>query len=165
MGNYAAPRREPDWPHCARIVLVASFDWRGTTDRVRAVLRRESSRMSLANSPMTFGGVLVTAAYLFALFHFWNTGLALAGGGILVSRLPDLMWEIRAGRKPHGTTFRKVQSISLRPRFCGHHWFWSGIRYACGNPDRVQSTGTPNAGIASRLTIGHHWPGDGELER
>ena len=72
----------------------------GTTDRVREVLHRESSRMSLANSAMTFSGVFVTAAYLFALFHFWNAGLALAAGAIMVSRLPDLMWEIRAGRKP-----------------------------------------------------------------
>lgn len=69
-------------------------------DRVQDLLRRESSRMSFTNWIMTFGGVLITAAYLFALFHFWNRGLALAGAIIMASRIPDLIWEIRTGRKP-----------------------------------------------------------------
>ena len=85
-------------------LIVRGFVWsppsiKGTTDRVQDVLHRESSRMSLVNLVMTVGSILITAAYFFALFHFWNIGLALAGGTIMVSRLPDLLWEIRAGRK------------------------------------------------------------------
>lgn len=72
----------------------------GTTDRVREVLHCESSRMSFTNAGMTFGSILVAAAYLFALFHFWNAGLALAGVIVMASRIPDLIWEIRTGRKP-----------------------------------------------------------------
>ena len=30
---------------------------------------------------------------------------------------------------------------------------------------RSNKPAAPNAGIASRLTIGHHWPGVGEPER
>jgi hypothetical protein len=70
------------------------------TDRVQEVLARESSRMSLTNGVMTFGSMILAAGYLFALFHFWNLGLALAGIAIMASRLPDLSWEIRTGRKP-----------------------------------------------------------------
>jgi hypothetical protein len=70
------------------------------TDRVQKVLKRESSRMSTTNAAMTIGSAIVTLVYFFALFHFWNSGLALAGAIIMASRLPDLIWEIRAGRKP-----------------------------------------------------------------
>jgi hypothetical protein len=72
-------------------------------DQVREVLARESSRMSLANGVMTFGSLILAAMYIFSLFHFWNLSLALASVVIMASRLPDLIWEIHAGRKPaHG---------------------------------------------------------------
>ena len=70
------------------------------TDRVQEVLARESSRMGLTNKVMTFASMVLAAAYLFALFHFWNFGLVLAGIVIMASRLPSLIWEIRTGRKP-----------------------------------------------------------------
>jgi ribosomal protein L31E len=38
-----------------------------------------------------------------------------------------------------------------------------GILYWC-RLTKAQPTGCTNAGIASRLTIGHHWPGVGEPE-
>ena len=69
-------------------------------DPVQELLARESSRLSLANRAMTFASVILAAAYLFALFHFWNLGLALAGVLIMTARLPDLIREIRTGRKP-----------------------------------------------------------------
>lgn len=69
------------------------------TDRVQKLLARESSRMSFTNRVITFGSAILAAAYLFALFHFWNLGFALAGAVIMTSRLPDLISEIRIGRK------------------------------------------------------------------
>jgi hypothetical protein len=71
-----------------------------TTDRVREILDRESSRMRFTNAAMTLSGILIAAACLFGLFHFWNAGLALAGVIIMASRIPDLIWEVRNGRKP-----------------------------------------------------------------
>lgn len=38
-------------------------------------------------------------AYFYALFHFWNIGVVAAVAIIMVGRLPDLMWEIRHGKK------------------------------------------------------------------
>lgn len=70
------------------------------TDRVQELLRRESARMNVTNAVMTVGSILITAGYLFALLHFWNVGLAVAGGVVMATRIPDLVWEIRTGRKP-----------------------------------------------------------------
>ena len=70
-----------------------------TTDRVKEVLQRESSRTNLANRAITHGAIFGTAAYLFALFYFWNIGLALAGGLVIGARIPDLTWELRTGNR------------------------------------------------------------------
>jgi hypothetical protein len=40
----------------------------------------------------------VTFSFLFALSHYWNVGLAIAAGMLMLARLPDLFWEIRNGR-------------------------------------------------------------------
>ena len=81
------------------------------TDRVAELFRRESRRMGFVNGAMTFLSILVTAAYLFALFHFWNVWLAVGGVIVMVSRIPDLIWEIRTGdrvtrtRRPKGPVY------------------------------------------------------------
>lgn len=81
------------------------------TDRVAELFRHESRRMGVANGAMTFLSILVTATYLFALFHFWNVWLAVAGVIVMVSRIPDLIWEIRTGdrvtrtRRPKGPIY------------------------------------------------------------
>jgi len=70
-----------------------------TNDRVNELLRREILRALIGNVVLTLFSILLTAAFLFALFHFWNISLAAAAGIIMASRIPDLLWEIRNGRK------------------------------------------------------------------
>jgi len=60
---------------------------------------RESRRLSAANIAMTLLSLVLTAAYFFALYFFWNIGLAVSAGLIMLSRLPDLLWEIQTGIK------------------------------------------------------------------
>jgi hypothetical protein len=67
--------------------------------------------MHAVNVAMTLLFVVLTVAYFFALYHFWNIGLAVSAGLVMVSRLPDLLWEIRTGKKaskasmPKGTAY------------------------------------------------------------
>lgn len=81
------------------------------TDRARELLQRENRRMTSGNMAMTLLGIILTGAYVFALFHFWNINLALAGGILMAARIPDLGWEIRTGNKvtranrPKGTVY------------------------------------------------------------
>jgi hypothetical protein len=63
------------------------------------VIAGEAKRISAANSALTIIGVVVTAAYFFLLFYFWNALFAIAAGLSMVARIPDLLWEIRIGRR------------------------------------------------------------------
>src|SRR5690606_38677029 len=69
------------------------------TERVAIVLENESRRMRARNRVLTTIGLLVAVILIWSLYHFWNIWLAAAGLLIMVARLPDLIWEIRNGRK------------------------------------------------------------------
>jgi len=66
---------------------------------VHEVLSGASKRMNVSNAVITFISIVLAGAYLFALYYFWNVRLAVAGGLLMASRLPDLLWEIRTGKK------------------------------------------------------------------
>lgn len=95
----------------ARGVFWSSPPVDAPTNRVREVLAQESRRMHATNVAMTLLFLVLTVAYFFALYHFWNIGLAVSAGLVMVSRLPDLLWEIRTGKKvskasmPKGTAY------------------------------------------------------------
>lgn len=53
---------------------------------------------------------LIMIAFLVVLYRFWNIVLVVGALMLLLSRLPDLIWEIRHGKK--------LQSVDMaRPRF------------------------------------------------
>ena len=63
----------------------------------RALFHHLTWRIRVGNAAMTLLSILVTAAYLFALFHFWNVWLAVAALVIMATGLRDLVWEVRTG--------------------------------------------------------------------
>ena len=82
-----------------RGIVWSRPDVEAPTERVSELFRHESRRMGVANGTMAFLSILVTAAYLFALFHFWNIWLAVAASVLMATRLPDLVWELRTGAR------------------------------------------------------------------
>ena len=62
-------------------------------------LRGLARRYQAANVTLTLLSAVAMAAYLFALYHFWNIALAAAAALIMIGRVPDLIWEIKTGRK------------------------------------------------------------------
>jgi hypothetical protein len=66
---------------------------------VHEVLSGASKRMSVGNAVITFISSVLAVGYLFTLFHYWNAMLAVAGSLLMAARLPDLLWEIRTGKK------------------------------------------------------------------
>jgi hypothetical protein len=62
-------------------------------------LSSESNRMSAGNVVITLISIIIAGAYLFGLFYFWDALLTVAAGLLMASRLPDLLWEIRTGKK------------------------------------------------------------------
>lgn len=59
----------------------------------------EAKKAERADRMVTLASVVVTVLYLYALVHFWNVWVAVAGIMFMVSRFPDLLWELRTGRK------------------------------------------------------------------
>lgn len=62
-------------------------------------LKKEVLITPLQNFIMTLTAFVFTLAWLFALYHFWNVGLVAAAVIIMLSRFPDLLWEIKHGVK------------------------------------------------------------------
>ena len=85
--------------YVVRGLLWSPPSFENNTGRVREFLENESQRLSKANVMMTLFGLVLTASYFFALYFFWNVGLVVSAGLLMVSRLPDLLWEIRTGNK------------------------------------------------------------------
>lgn len=83
----------------------------GPTDRVRELFAHESRRLGAANITMTIFSAAVTLSYIGALYYFWNIAFAVTAVLAMISRLPDLLWEIRSGKKvtrgnsPHGAVY------------------------------------------------------------
>ncbi len=78
---------------------------------VNTWIARERKRMKASNLVMTALAIGACAGYYWALFHYLGGALAVTAGAMLmVSRLPDLLVEIRTG-KP--TTRRSMSQTPL----------------------------------------------------
>lgn len=62
-------------------------------------VRREFAKYKRANVGVTLFFALLGVLYLYLLLRFWNLGVLAAAVMLMLSRLPDLLWEIRTGYK------------------------------------------------------------------
>lgn len=60
-------------------------------DEIRGIRR--------ADQIVTAVFIVVTVGFLWALANFWNIGVVIAAILLMLSRAPDLLWEIRTGQK------------------------------------------------------------------
>jgi hypothetical protein len=75
-----------------------------STDEIDKAVLEEIAKQKLImthkeNFILTWIPIVFTGVYFFILYHFWNLGLVAAAGIIMLSRLPDLLWEIKHGVK------------------------------------------------------------------
>lgn len=54
----------------------------------------------------TLFSVLLGVLYLYLLLRFWNLGVLAVAAMLMLSRLPNLLWEIRTGQKVTMVHFR-----------------------------------------------------------
>lgn len=74
------------------------------------ILMNDLRRRQAVSKTATVVVFLVMTAFLVVLYRFWNIALVLGALMLIFSRFPDLVWEIRHGRK--------LQSMDMdRPRF------------------------------------------------
>jgi hypothetical protein len=73
--------------------------------------------MSAGNAVITIISIILAGAYLYALYYFWNALLTVAAVMLMVARLPDLLWEMRTGKKvtpqsrPKGAVYTVTTSL------------------------------------------------------
>ena len=56
---------------------------------------------------MTILFSIVSVAYFYALYHYWNIGIMTAGLLLMFTRLPDLLFEMKTGEKINSTNMPK----------------------------------------------------------
>ncbi len=71
----------------------------GVSPQTVEILKKEYGIMSRGGILTTLVSIVLTIAFFYALYHFWNIGLAVTAGIFMVCRLPDLLWEIKTGKR------------------------------------------------------------------
>lgn len=62
---------------------------------------------SKAGISITIISSLLLILYIYVLYHYWNIGIAIAGVLLIISRLPDLLYEMKTGEKISLKNMRK----------------------------------------------------------
>ena len=69
------------------------------TERFHEYLKAEQRSMIRASKSITLFSVIVAIGYVYVLYSYWNLLMAVSGVILMFTRLPDLLWEIRTGRR------------------------------------------------------------------
>ena len=86
---------------------------------------------SSASKTMTITFTIIGITYFYALYHFWNIGILIAGLILMFTRLPDLLLEMKTGEK---TTMKNISKTHLDVVFNILSWLalplvWYSLSY------------------------------------
>jgi len=70
-------------------------------------IRDEVKKSRRADKMLNITALILIILYFYALFHFWNLGVLAVALIIMAGRLPDLLWEIKNGRKVNPNLMKK----------------------------------------------------------
>lgn len=62
-------------------------------------IMQEIKKSERANEWINVTALILIVAYFYLLFHFWNIGVVAAAVVLMAGRLPDLLWEIKHGKR------------------------------------------------------------------
>ncbi len=62
-------------------------------------IKQEIEKNQRTNKWINIIAFLLIIGYLYATFHFWNIGITVIALILIITRLPDLLWEIKTGKK------------------------------------------------------------------
>src|SRR5687767_9513441 len=91
---------------CTNVVglIVRGILWRPPSldlpsDGGNEIFNKELHRLKSGNNLLTFISIVTFFILLIFTYYFWNILLTIAVAMVMVSRLPDLLYEIRTGIK------------------------------------------------------------------
>jgi len=74
------------------------------TDFVKKQIKKNKKVDNLIN----INAIILIVIYFYLLFHFWNIGIVIVSLMFMISRFPDLLWEIKNGRKIDKSTPKNI---------------------------------------------------------
>ena len=85
-------------------LLVRGFFTNPELDKIEAetkhdFIKEEIEKSKRADKWLNLVAFLGIIGYLYATFHFWNIGVTSIALILMFVRLPDLLWEIKTGKK------------------------------------------------------------------
>lgn len=79
--------------------FVVKPEFASVNGRAREILEHEAKKSIVAEHSITILSIIATTAFIGALAYYWNAVLAIVAVLLMLSRLSDLLWEIRHGKK------------------------------------------------------------------
>lgn len=70
-------------------------------------IKKEIEKSERADKWLNIIAFVLILAYFYALFHFWNIGVVACAVIVMIGRLPDLVWEIKHGKKTDPSQMKK----------------------------------------------------------
>lgn len=62
-------------------------------------VKQEIEKSQCVDKRINIVALLLIIGYLYLVFHFWNIGVVIIAVVLMTGRLPDLLWEIKSGKK------------------------------------------------------------------
>lgn len=70
-------------------------------------IKNEIEKSQRAGKWVNITALVLIIVYFYLLFHFWNIGVVVAAIILMIGRLPDLLWEIKHGKKTDPMLMKK----------------------------------------------------------
>lgn len=77
------------------------------------IVKQEIEKSERADKWLNLVAFLGIIGYLYATFHFWNIGVTAVALVLMLVRLPDLLWEIKTGKKITTSIARSMPKNAL----------------------------------------------------
>ncbi len=81
-----------------------------TNDTEIHFLNEEIRKLKRAATITTILFSIITISYFYALYYFWNIGIVIVAAILMLSRIPDLLFEIKTGKK---VTFKTMPKTAI----------------------------------------------------
>jgi hypothetical protein len=82
-------------------------------DKLKEIVRWEMAKQALAGTVVSIIFIVGAFFYLRAVYRHWNIWMMLAGFIPMITRIPDLLWEIRLGKRPNVKEMRPWDALNV----------------------------------------------------
>ena len=93
--------------------FVRAPDLTDADDKIKEIVDREMTKRAIAGTVISLIFIVGAFFYLRAVYRHWNIWMMFAAAIPMITRAPDLLWEIRLGRKPTSEDRRPAKALHV----------------------------------------------------